>query len=157
MVVTSLLFFCFVLPLLIHSPLYSLLLFELRSESAEPIENRWFVRVPTAEKLKNLKTDCGFATSKKLRIAGLSERPGGVSAVGSLSCTKIERAILRGVRQIAGAKFSQNRLNGGLTLWLCLLPYPSCKAAQIASQAVTRRSLSFSARGAGFPQKRCGR
>ena len=120
---------------------------------AEPLENRRFLRFPTAEKLKNLKTDCVCATSKKPRIAGLNERPGGVSAVGSLSCTKIERADLRLVRQIAGAKFAQKRLNGGLVFVLTLLPYPSCKAAQIASQAETRRSISFSARGAGFPQR----
>ena len=100
--------FCFVLPLLIHSPLYSLLLFELRSESAEPIENRWFLRVPMAEKLKNLKTDCVCATSKKPRIAGLSERPVGVSAVGSLSCSIIERAKFQLIRQIAGVNTAPN-------------------------------------------------
>ena len=139
----------------------SLILFVIhcawRLESAEPIENRRFRRVPTAEKLKNLKTDCVCASVKKPRIAGLSERPDGVSAVGALSCPQIERANFRFVRQIAGAKFAQKRLNGGLILWLGLLPYPSRKAAQIASQAGTRRSISFSARGAGFPQKRCGR
>ena len=74
----------------------------------ESLENRRFLSVPTAEKLKNLKTDCGCATSKKPRIAGLSERPDGVTAVGSLSCTKIERAILRGVRQIAGVNLASN-------------------------------------------------
>ena len=124
---------------------------------AEPIENRRFVRIPTAEKLKNLKTDCVCATSKKPRIAGLSERPGGVSAVGSLSCTKIERAILRGVRQIAGVNPAPNEAQRRLDFVIGSTPSPSCKAAQIASQAETRRSILFSARGAGFPQKRCGR
>ena len=128
-----------------------------RLESAEPIENRRFLSVPTAEKLKNLKTDCVCATSKKPRIAGLSERPGGVSAVGSLSCPQIERANFRFVRQIAGAKFAQKLLNSGSIFGSSPFPYPSHKAAQIASQAVSRRSISLSARGAGFPQKRCGR
>ena len=72
--------------------------------------------------MKNLKTDCVCATSKKPRIAGLSERPDGVTAVGSLSCPLIERAKFCVVRQIAGAKFAQKRLNGGLILWLGLLP-----------------------------------
>ena len=107
--------------------------------------------------MKNLKTDCVCATSKKPRIAGLSERPGGVSAVGALSCSLIERAKFCVVRQIAGAKFAQKRLNGGLIFGSASLPCPRCKAAQIASQAVTRRSISLSVRGAGFPQKRCGR
>ena len=115
------------------------------------------MRIPTAEKLKSLKTDCGCATSKKPRIAGLSERPVGVNAVGSLSCTKIERAKFQLVRQIAGAKFVQKRLNSGLIFGSALLPFPYSKAAQIVLQAETRRSLSFSVRGAGFPQKRCGR
>ena len=128
-----------------------------RLETAEPLENRWFLRVPTAENLKNLKTDCVCATSKKPCIAGLSERPGGVSAVGSLSCPLIERAKFCVVRQIAGAKFVQKRLNGGLIFGSAPLPCPRCKAAQIASQAETLGSLSFSVRGAGFPQKRCGR
>ena len=60
--------------------------------------------------MKNLKTDCVCASVKKPRIAGLSERPGGVSAVGSLSCPLIERAKFQLVRQIAGAKFAQKRL-----------------------------------------------
>ena len=107
--------------------------------------------------MKNLKTDCGCATSKKPRIAGLSERPVGVSAVGSLSCPLIERAKFQLVRQIAGAKFVQKRLNSGLIFGSALLPFPYSKAAHIASQAVTGRSLSASARGAGFPQRRCGR
>ena len=128
-----------------------------RLEPAEPLENREFLRVPTAEKLKKLKTDCVCASVKKPRIAGLSERPVGVSAVGSLSCTIIERADFRFVRQIAGGKFAQKRLNGGLIFGSAPTPYPSHKAAQIASQAETRRSLSFSVRGAGFPQMRCGR
>ena len=129
----------------------------MRLEPAEPLENRQFLSAPTAEKLKNLKTDCVCATSKKPRIAGLSERPGGVSAVGSLSCTKIERAVFRLVRQIAGVKLASNRAQRRSNLRLGSTPSPSCKAAQIASQAETRRSLSPSARGAGFPQKRCGR
>ena len=58
----------------------------------ELIENRWFLSIPTAEKFENHKPDCVCATSKKPRIAGLRERPGGVSAVGSLSCPQIERA-----------------------------------------------------------------
>ena len=76
-----------------HFPSYSPLLSGLRLEPAEPIENRRFLVVPTAEKLKNLKTDCGCVTSKKPCIAGLSERPGGVNAVGSLSCYNFERGI----------------------------------------------------------------
>ena len=84
-------------------------------ESAESLEKRRFLRVPTAEKLKNHKTDCVCATSKKPRIAGLSERPGGVSAVGSLSCSKIERAKFQLVRQIAEGKIrsktAQRRLD----------------------------------------------
>ena len=72
--------------------------------------------------MKNLKIDCVCATSKKPRIAGLRERPGGVSAVGSLSCQLIERAILWVVRQIAGAKFAQKWLNGGLILRAVLHP-----------------------------------
>ena len=88
----------------------------------EPLENRRFLSVPTAEKLKNCKTDCGCATSKKPRIAGLSERPGGVSAVGSLSCSIIEQANFRFVRQIAGAEFAQKRFNGGLILRAILHP-----------------------------------
>ena len=124
---------------------------------AEPIENRKFLRDPTAEKRKNCKTDCVCASVKKPRIAGLSERLGGVSAVGSLSCQLIERADFRFVRQIAGAKFAQKRFNGGLIFRLGLLPYLPRKAAQIDSQAETRWSLSFSVRGAGFPQRRCGR
>ena len=107
--------------------------------------------------MKNCKTDCVCATSKKPRIAGLSERPVGVSAVGSLSCPQIERAKFQLVRQIAGAKFVQKRLNSGLIFGSALLPFPYSKAAQIVLQAETRRSFSFSARGAGFPQKRCGR
>ena len=94
---------------------------------AEPIENRRFLRVPTAEKLKNLKTDCVCATLKKPRIAGLSERPNGVSAVGSLSCTKIERANSHLVRQIAGGKFAQKRLNSGLIFGSVLPPTHSAK------------------------------
>ena len=121
---------------------------------AEPLENRRFLSVPTAEKLKILKTDCGCATSKKPRIAGLSERPVGVSAVGSLSCQLFERAEFCVVRQIAGMNLAPN---GGLIFGSVPLLYPFCKAAQTASQAETRRSLSLSARGAGFPQKRCGR
>ena len=123
----------------------------------EPIENRRFLSVPTAENLKNLKTDCVCATSKKPRIAGLSERPDGVSAVGSLSCTKIERAYFQLVRQIAGAKFAQKRLNSGLIFSSAPLPYPSCKAAQTASQAETLGESFVLCRGAGFPQKGCGR
>ena len=111
---------------------------------AEPLENRWFLSVPTAEKLKNLKTDCVCASVKKPRIAGLSERPVGVSAVGSLSCPQIERAKFQLVRQIAGAKFAQKRLNSGLIFGSVRLPYPYSKAAQIVLQAETRRSLSFS-------------
>ena len=88
----------------------------------EPIENRRFLRVSTAEKLKNLKTDCVCGTSKKPRIAGLSERPVGVSAVGSLSCPLIERAKFQLVRQIAGAKFVQKRLNSGLIFGSALPP-----------------------------------
>ena len=108
--------------------------------------------------MKKFKTDCGCATTKKPRIAGLCERPGGVSAVGSLSCTKIERAILRGVRQIAGANSAPNGAQQRLVFEVgSLLPYLSRKAAQIASQVETRWSVSSSARGAGFPQKRCGR
>ena len=113
--------------------------------------------MPTAEKLKSLKTDCVCATSKKPRIAGLSERPGGVTAVGSLSCLLIERADFCFIRQIAGAKFAQKRLNSGLIFSMAPTPYLYCKAAQIVLQSVTRRSILFSARGAGFPQKRCGR
>ena len=122
MVVTSLLFFCFVLPLLIHSPLYSLLLFELRSESAEPIENRWFLRVPMAEKLKNLKTDCVCATSKKPRIAGLSERPDGVTAVGSLSAHLSNGQNFALFVKSPDRNWLQTGLNDGLILWLALLP-----------------------------------
>ena len=123
----------------------------------EPLENRWFLSVPTAEELKNCKTDCGCATSKKPRIAGLSERPGGVSAVGSLSCTKIERAKFQLVRQIAGVNPAPNEAQRRLDFVIGSTPYLSCKAAQIASQAETRWSLSSSVMGAGFPQKRCGR
>jgi len=147
----------FIPPRIAHSPSYSLLLSGLRLESAEPLENRGFLRVPTAEKFENHKTDCVCATSKKPRIAGLSERPDGVSAVGSLSCPQIERAKFQLVCQIAGAKFAQKRLNGGLIWRAALLPYSRCKASQIVLQSVTRRSILFSARGAGFPQKRCGR
>ena len=75
----------------------------------------------------------------------------------SLSCPLIEWVNFQLVRQIAGAKFAQKWLNDGLISWSGLLPYLSCKVAQIASQAETRRSISFSVRGAGFPQKRCGR
>ena len=107
--------------------------------------------------MKKFKTDCGCATTKKPRIAGLSERPVGVSAVGSLSCFLIERAVFRLVRQIAGAKLASNGGQRRPDLRLGSTPSPSCKAAQIASQAETRRSLSFSVRGAGFPQRRCGR
>ena len=107
--------------------------------------------------MKNLKTDCVCATSKKPRIAGLCEREGRACVYLSLSCFLIERAKFQLVRQIAGAKFAQKWLNDGLISWSGLLPYLSCKVAQIASQAETRRSLSFSVRGAGFPQKRCGR
>ena len=64
--------------------------------------------VPTAEKLKKFKTDCGCATLKKPRIAGLCERPVGVSAVGSLSCPQIERAKFQLVRQIAGENSAPN-------------------------------------------------
>ena len=88
-----------------HSPLLS----GLRLEPAEPIENRRFLVVPTAENLKNRKTDCVCATSKKPRIAGLSERPGGVSAVGSLSCPLIERADFCVVSQNAGVNLAPNR------------------------------------------------
>ena len=91
-----------------HSPSYSPLLSGLRLKPAESIENRRFLRVPTAEKLKNLKTDCVCGTSKKPRIAGLSERPDGVSAVGSLSCPLIERANFQLIRQIAGANSAPN-------------------------------------------------
>ena len=93
----------------------------------------------------------------KPRIAGLCEREGRACVHLSLSCPLIERAKFQLVRQIAGAKFVQKRLNSGLIFGSALLPFPYSKAAQIASQAETRRSLSFSARGAGFPQKRCGR
>ena len=123
----------------------------------EPLENRRFLSVPTAEKFENHKIDCVCATSKKPRIAGLSERPDGVSAVGSLSCTKIEREKFQLVRQIAGVNPAPNEVQRRLDLRLGSTPSPSCKAAQIASQSETRRSLSFSVRGAGFPQKRCGR
>ena len=119
---------------------------------AEPIENRRFVRIPTAEKLKNLKTDCVCATSKKPRIAGLSERPGGVSAVGSLSCTKIERANFRFVRQIAGAKLASN--SGQRWLYYAL-PFSESRTNRFTGGNTAE--FSFSARGAGFPQKRCGR
>ena len=124
---------------------------------AEPIENRRFLRVPTAEKLKKLKTDCVCATSKMPRIAGLCGREGRAGVHLSLSCQLFERADFCIVRQIAGAKFAQKLLNSGSIFGSPPLPYPSCKAAQIASQAETRRSVSFSARGAGFPKKRCGR
>ena len=107
--------------------------------------------------MKNLKTDCVCATSKKPRIAGLSERPDGVTAVGSLSCTKIEREKFQLVRQIAGVKLASNRAQRRSNLRLGSTPSPSCKAAQIASKSETRRSISPSVRGAGFPQKRCGR
>jgi len=80
-----------------------------------------------------------------------------VSAVGSLSCTKIERAKFQLVRQIAGAKLASNGGQRRSDLRLGSTPSPSCKAAQTASQAETRRSILSSARGAGFPQKRCGR
>ena len=33
--------------------------------------------------------------------------------------------------------------------------YPACKAAQTASQSETRRNISLSEGGAGFPQTRC--
>jgi len=102
-------------------------------ESAESIENRRFLRVPTAEKMKILKTDCVCAISKKPRIAGLSERPGGVSAVGSLSCTKIERAILLGVRQIAGVNLASNGGYRRLQFQHGSTPYPFRKPAQTAS------------------------
>ena len=113
--------------------------------------------VPTAEKMKNCKTDCVCATSKKPRIAGLSERPVGVSAVGSLSCPLIERVNFSVVRQIAGVNLASNGAQRRIDFLCGSTPYPSCKAAQIASQAVTRRSLSLFARGCGFPAKRCGR
>ena len=75
----------------------------------------------------------------------------------SLSCPQIERANFSVVRQIAGAKFAQKWFNGGLIFSMAPLPYPSHRAAQTASRAETLGSLSPSARGAGFPQKRCGR
>ena len=107
--------------------------------------------------MKSCKTDCVCATSKKPRIAGLSERPDGVSAVGSLSCTKIERAIFQLVRQIAGVNLAPNGAQRRLCFRFGSTPYLSRKAVQIVSQAETRWSISISARGAGFPQKRCGR
>ena len=119
----------------------------------ESLENRRFLSVPTAEKLKNLKTDCVCASVKKPRIAGLCERPVGVNAVGSLSCTKIEREKFQLVRQIARVNLASNGAQRRLDLVVGSTPYFSCKAAQIASQAETRWSLSFSARGAGFPQR----
>ena len=147
----------FIPPRIAHSPSYSLLLSGWRLEPAEPLENRRFLRVPTAEKMKILKTDCVCAISKKPRIAGLSERPGGVSAVGSLSCPFIERAIFQLIRQIAGANSAPNGGQRWLDFVIGSTPYLSCKAAQIASQAETRWSLSSSVMGAGFPQRRCGR
>ena len=64
--------------------------------------------VPTAEKMKNCKTDCVCATSKKPRIAGLCEREGRACVHLSLSCPLIERADFRIVRQIAGANSAPN-------------------------------------------------
>ena len=58
----------------------------------EPLENSRSLRFPTAEKLKNCKIDCGCATSRKPRIAGLCEREGRACVHLSLSCSIIERA-----------------------------------------------------------------
>ena len=109
--------------------------------------------VPTAEKLKNLKTDCGCVTSKKLRIAGLSERPGGVSAVGSLSCTKIERAKFQLVRQIAGVNPAPNEAQRRLdfVVGATSLPSPQSRTNRFTSGNTGER---FALRkGGGSPAK----
>ena len=52
-----------------------------------------------------------------------------------------------------GQNSLQTAVNSGLILSVAPLPSPSRKAAQTALQAETRRSVSFSTRGAGFPQR----
>ena len=89
----------------------------------------------------------------KPRIAGLSEREGRACVHRSLSCTKIERAKFQLVRQIAGANLAPNRAQRRLDFEGGSTPCPSDTAAQTASQVVTGRSVSFSARGCGFPAK----
>ena len=110
-----------------------------------------------AEKLKKLKTDCVCASVKKPRIAGLSERPGGVSAVGSLSCTKIERAKFQLVRQIAGVNSASNGAQWRLDLRLASTSLPTLHSRTNRFTGGNTAESFVLCKGCGFPAKRCGR
>ena len=103
--------------------------------------------------MKILKTDCVCATSKKPRIAGLSERPDGVSAVGSLSCPLIERAKFCVVRQIVGVKLAPNGAQQRLDFPIgsTSLPNPQSRTNRFTG-GNTAESFVL-CKGCGFPAK----
>ena len=103
--------------------------------------------------MKILKTDCVCAISKKPRIAGLSERPGGVSAVGSLSCTKIERAIFCFVRQSAEANLAPNRAQRRLDFELGSTSLPTLQSRTNRFTGGNTVESFVLCKGCGFPAK----
>ena len=103
--------------------------------------------------MKKLKTDCVCATSKKPRIAGLSKRPDGVSAVGSLSCPLIERADFCIVRQIAEAKFAQKRLEQWLDSQLVSASLPILQNRTNRFTGGNTAEHFVLCKGCGFPAK----
>ena len=107
--------------------------------------------------MKNLKTDCVCVASKKTRIAGLSERPDGVSAVGSLSCPQIERANFRFVRQIARVNLASNGAQRWLDLQLGSTSLPTLQSCTNRFTGGNTREHFVLCKGCGFPAKRCGR
>ena len=103
--------------------------------------------------MKNLKIDCVCATSKKLRIAGLSERPDGVSAVGSLSCPQIERANFSVVRQIAGANLAPNGAQRRLDFQHGSYSLPLLQSRTNRFTGGNTAELFVLCKGCGFPAK----
>ena len=101
----------------------------------------------------NLKTDCVCASVKKPRIAGLSERPGGVSAVGSLSCPLIERAVFRLFRQIAGANSAPNGVQRRLGFRVGDTSLPVLQSRTNRFTGGNTASVFFSARGVRVSRK----
>ena len=103
--------------------------------------------------MKKLKTDCGCAISKKLRIAGLSERPVGVSAVGSLSCTKIEREVFHLIRQSAEANSAPNEAQQRLDFRIGSYSLPRLQSCTNRFTGGNTEEHSVLRKGCGFPAK----